>query len=123
MDPSLTGSAAVCGGMVHGVFGQDVGLLRALVDIDRIDQGQGAIAIPFEAAIGLIVDAADQIGRRPHHEGESAGIRRRDLRRGFIIDRGLRDLGQGFVGLLFFSQRLIDQLGRLRHVEFQSPRL
>src|SRR5262249_44091976 len=62
--------------MVHRVFGQDVGLLRALVDIDRIDHGQGAIAIPLEAAIGLVVDAADQIGRRRGRRGINASTRR-----------------------------------------------
>ncbi len=30
------------------------------------------------------------------------------LSRGFVIDGGLRDLGQGFVGLLLFAERLVE---------------
>ena len=46
-----------------------------------------------------------------------------DLRRGLVIDGGLRDLGQGFVGLLLFGQGLVDQLGGLRIVELERPGL
>ena len=88
--------------MVHGVLGQDVGLLGALVDIDRIDHGHRSVAGPLVASVQLIGGAAYQIGWG-WRVGKNAPTRRRATlpwlaswactRSGVARDPGPRNVG------------------------------